>query len=266
MQHNNKKSQLLIAVSFLAIFNGCASTGGASDPNDPWVGWNRGAQAFNDGLDDYVMKPVASGYDWVMPSFAHHAVSNFFSNLDDISVFTNGALQGKYDQSGQDTARFLVNSTAGLGGLIDVGSYLDLPKHKSDFDQTLGKWGVATGPYLVLPFFGPSSPRGVCGLVGDAALNPISYTGIYFGTTSGVATEVSLGLGGLKAIDSRANNLGLEKTISEAALDRYEFIKNAYLQHREYLVNEDKARDQDVDVLKFEQENGKKGFGPISPY
>lgn len=265
MQHNKKnKSPLLLAVISLALSNGCATTGGSADPNDPWVGWNRGAQSFNDGLDDYVMKPVAKGYDWVMPSFAHQAVSNFFSNLDDISVFTNGALQGKYAQSGSDTARFLVNSTVGLGGLIDVGTAIDLPKHKGDFDQTLGKWGVGTGPYLVLPLFGPSSPRGVFGLLGDAALNPISYTGIYFGTASGVASEVSFGLGALKAIDSRASKLGLDSTINEAALDRYDFLKNSYLQHRKYLVNDGQA--QDEDVLKFEQENGNKSFGPISPY
>ncbi len=264
MQHNKNKSHLLIAVGFFVLCTGCATTGGSPDSNDPWVGWNRGAQSFNDGLDDYVMKPVAKGYVWVMPAFAHKAVTNFFSNLDDIGVFANGALQGKYAQSGSDTARFLVNSTVGIGGLIDIGTALDLPKHKSDFDQTLGKWGVSTGPYLVLPLFGPSSPRGVFGLIGDAALNPISYTGIYFGSTSSVSYEVGFGLGALRAIDSRANNLGLERTISEAALDRYEFLKNAYIQHRKYLVND--GKNQDEDVLKFEEENGNKGFGPISPY
>ncbi len=136
-------------------------------------------QSFNDGVDDYVMKPVAKGYRWVTPNFVDQGVTNFFSNIDDIGVCANDALQGKFAQSGADGARFLVNTTAGVAGLVDVGTMIGLAKHNEDFDQTLGYWGVPTGPYLVLPFFGPSSPRGVFGLVGDAAMNPFTYAGIY---------------------------------------------------------------------------------------
>lgn len=258
-----KKSKTLITIAVLALLNACATTQKA-DSKDPWVGWNRGAQSFNDGLDSYIIKPIAQGYDYVMPGFAHKAVTNFFSNLDDIDVTANDALQGKFSQSGMDGARFLVNSTAGIGGLIDVGSMLDLPKHNEDFDQTFGYWGIPTGPYLVLPFFGPSSPRGFLGLLADAALNPISYTGVYFGSGSALSYEVSGGLGFLKAIDTRANNLSLEKVISEAAVDRYDFFKNAYMARRNYLINDGKVSDDD-DVLKYQEKNYK-GMGPISPY
>jgi phospholipid-binding lipoprotein MlaA len=139
---------------------------------------------------------------------------------------------------------------------------IDLPKHNEDFDQTLGYWGVSTGPYIVLPFFGPSSPRGITGLLGDAALNPISYTGLYFGSNY-VATAVSGGLGTVKAIDVRSDNLATEKVASEAAVDRYDFFKNAYFLRRNYLVEDGNVPDEDV--LKYEDQEGK-GLGPVSPY
>lgn len=252
----------LLSIGLLSLLSGCATTSQVSDANDPYQGWNRNVQTFNDHFDDYVMKPTAKGYQWLMPDFADQGISNFFSNLSDIGVTANDALQGKFAQSGSDGARFLLNTTAGVGGFVDVGSMLDLPKHNEDFDQTLGFWGVGTGPYLVLPFFGPSSVRGVVGLVGDAAMNPISYTGIYF-SSNGLASAVSGGLGLLKAVDYRADNLGKEKVVSEAALDRYDFFKNAYFSNRNYLVKDGNVPEEDV--LKFEKEDGK-DLGPVSPY
>jgi phospholipid-binding lipoprotein MlaA len=260
MQNIQNNIKLGASLAML-VLSGCAVTHGV-DPKDPWEGWNRGAQSFNDNVDDYVMKPVAKGYDQVMPDFAHHAVTHFFSNIDDIDVFVNDALQGKFVQSGEDTARLLVNTTVGIAGFIDVGSMIDLPKHNEDFDQTLGIWGVPTGPYLVLPFFGPSSPRGAAGLLGDAALNPISYTGIYFSSTL-TAYAVSVGVGGLKAIDTRANNLVLEKVIDEAAIDRYEFLKNAYIQRRNYLVHDGHV--PEIDVMDYYKKNVD-DLGPVSPF
>lgn len=253
-----KKISSLFATAILATLSACAS-----NPADPWAGWNHGAQSFNDGLDDYVMKPVAKGYDYIMPGFAHHGVTNFFSNLEDIGVFTNDALQGKFTQSGQDTARFLVNTTAGIGGFVDVGTMINLPKHLEDFDQTLAVWGVSSGPYLVIPFFGPSSARGFAGLLGDIALHPASYTGVYFPHSSSTATGVSFGLGILRAVNLRANNLGLEKVISEGAVDRYEFFKSAYQSRRNYLIHDGQVPDEDV--LLYQEEKGK-GIGPIAPY
>lgn len=253
---HNYKFALIIALFSLSLLSGCATTNYTPDPIDPWEGWNRNVQSFNDGLDDYAMKPLAKGYVWIMPSFASRGVSNFFSNLEDIGVTINSFLQGKFAQSGSDAARFLVNTTAGIGGLIDVGSMIDLPKHKEDFGQTLGFWGVPTGPYLVLPFFGPSSPRGVGGLIGDVAMSPVTYVGPYY---------LTFGLFGLNAIDMRASNLAMEKIADEAAIDRYTFYRDAYLAQRRYLVLDGNVPEDDVlDLLDedFEEE----GFAPISPY
>jgi len=242
------------------VLTGCATTQ-ATDPQDPWEDWNRGMQSFNDGVDDYVMKPVARGYRWITPDFVDTGVSNFFSNIGDIRVFINDALQGKFAQSASDGARLLVNTTAGIGGLFDVASSIDLPKHKEDFDQTLGVWGVPTGPYLVLPLLGPSSPRGVLGVVGDAALNPISYTGVYF-ASSAVSTAVSAGLGAVNAADLRADNLETEKVASEAALDRYAFFRGAYFSQRNYLVHDGNVPHEDV--LDLEELDEK--LSPVTPY
>jgi phospholipid-binding lipoprotein MlaA len=201
-------------------------------------------QSFNDGLDEHVMQPVAKGYNWVMPDFAHRGVSNFFNNLDDISVIINDLLQGKLTQSAEDSARFLLNTTAGLGGFIDLAAELDLPKHNEDFEQTLGIWGVPTGPYLVLPVFGPSSPRGISGMIANSAMNPINYfTGPF----------ISSGLRALNTIDARADALSLEKIATEAALDRYTFFRDSYLSQRKFLMldgkesKEDKKADFDID-------------------
>ncbi len=253
----DRKTGTLAAVGVMVLLSGCATTH-VNDPGDPWEGWNRGAQSFNDGVDDYVMKPVANGYRWITPSFVDTGITNFFSNIGDIRVLINDALQGKFAQSGMDTARFLINTTAGVGGFVDIASEIDLPRHKEDFDQTLGIWGFPAGPYLVLPFLGPSSPRGVFGLMGDAAMNPISYTGVYF-ASSGLSTAVSGGLGAVNATDLRADNLETEKVAAEAALDRYAFFRGAYLSQRNYLIHDGNVPDEDV--LKLEE-----GHGPISPY
>ncbi|MGR9115251.1 MAG: MlaA family lipoprotein [Gammaproteobacteria bacterium] len=239
-----------------ASLTGCATTSATvSDERDPWEGWNRNVQVFNDNLDEYAMKPVAKGYRWIMPSFADRGVSNFFSNLDDIGVTINDLLQFKLAQTGSDGARFIVNTVAGIGGLFDVATMLDLPKHNEDFDQTLGVWGVPTGPYLVLPFFGPSSPRGVGGLIGDAAMNPLTYI------DSGIITG---SLFALNAVDQRSDNLSTEKIAEEAAVDRYEFFKNSYLQQRRYLVLDGNVPEEEE--LDLELDLDEEDFGPVSPY
>lgn len=253
----------LAAIAAIALLTGCATVQ-SPDPRDPWESWNRSVQSFNDNVDSYVMKPVAKGYNWIMPEFADKGVTNFFSNLDDIGVFTNDLLQAKFMQSGMDSARFLVNTTAGVGGLVDVASMIDLPKHNEDFDQTLGVWGVPTGPYIVLPLFGPSSPRGVAGLVGDAAMNPVTYAGFYL-NPEWIGAAVSVGAGALKVIDARSDLLGMEKVATEAALDRYQFFRDAYFSNRNYLVNDGNVPEDDV--LKFEDMKDE-GYGPLmtNPY
>ncbi|MGH8558409.1 MAG: MlaA family lipoprotein [Methylococcales bacterium] len=224
--HQTRLRQLSV---FAVLFwlGGCATTG--TDPRDPWEKWNRGVQSFNDSADDYVLKPVAQGYQWITPSFVDRGVTNFFSNIGDIRVTLNDFLQFKVGQGSEDFTRFLINTTLGAGGLVDVGALLEFEQHDEDFDQTLGAWGTPTGPYLVLPLIGPSSPRGALGLVGDAAVNPVAYINF---------PAVSLGLTGVKHTDQRADLLSASKIVDEAALDRYEFLRNAYLQRREFLIHD----------------------------
>ncbi len=220
---------------FASILAGCATTG--NDPRDPMEGWNRGVHTFNENLDEYAVKPVAQGYNWITPSFVDTGVTNFFSNIIDIRVTINDLLQFKLAQGGSDAARFLVNSTVGVAGLFDVASHLDLEKHDEDFGQTLGVWGVPTGPYLVLPFFGPSSPRGAVGLVGDVAANPVTYISLITNTSP---TAIGLGLSALYLIDTRSDLLTTSKIAKDATAfgDDYAFIRNAYFQRRESLVND----------------------------
>lgn len=253
----NKKLIAQLAGLLLPVFlGGCATSG--TDRRDPYEGWNRDVQSFNDDLDDYVMKPVAKGYQWVMPSFADRGVTNFFSNINDIGVTINDLLQFKLSQGGQDGARFIVNTVAGVGGFIDVADMISLPKHNEDFDQTLGFWGLPTGPYLVLPFLGPSTPRGIGGLIGDAAMNPISYVN-YAAITGGLFV--------LNATDVRADNLSTEKIAEEAALDRYNFFKNSYFQQREYLVHDGEIpKDKEHDEFNIDEEFDKENLGPVNPY
>ncbi|WP_255211067.1 MlaA family lipoprotein [Methylogaea oryzae] len=213
-----------IAATLLLSFGLAAGAMAESvDPRDPWEEWNRDVQSVNDRLDEYVMEPVASGYRWITPQVVDRGITNFFSNVDDIGVFLNDFLQFKPLQGGQDLGRFMINTTAGIGGFIDVASYLDLFKHKEDFDQTLAVWGVPSGPYLVLPFFGPGTMRGVVGLVGDTATNPINYVAPMF---------IPMVTGAINVADLRADLQSTTKIIDAAAQDRYAFIRNAYLQDR----------------------------------
>lgn len=221
------KRRMILTLGLAIVFAGCSGTGKKSDPRDPWEGWNRGVQSFNDYLDDYFMKPIAKGYQWVTPDFVDRGVTNFFSNVDDIAVVLNDMLQFKLAQTGQDTGRLVVNTSLGLGGFVDVASMIDLPKHEEDFDQTLGYWGIPSGPYLVLPLIGPSTPRGAVGLAGDTASNPLNWVS---------PGAVGFGTGTVRTIDMRADLLSATKIADEASVDRYEFIRNAYFQQRNYKI------------------------------
>jgi phospholipid-binding lipoprotein MlaA len=222
---------------------GCATTG--SDSNDIWQGWNRGAQSFNDGVDKEILKPLAKGYVAVTTTPIDQGVTNFFSNINDIGVSINDLLQLKLLQSGMDLSRFVINTTAGVAGIFDVAKLVDLPKHNEDFGQTLGFWGVPAGPYLVLPFWGPSSPRDTVGLIGDALLNPLTYISIFGGVAGSVATG---GAQVLDVTDTRAGLMSTEKIVNEGAVNRYDFIKNAYEQHREYLIHDGNPPSNDIDL------------------
>jgi phospholipid-binding lipoprotein MlaA len=237
MQKPTLHNPLLLGSLVISItLAGCASTAPTvPDQNDPWAGWNRGTQTFNDNLDKAILKPIAKGYQWITPEFVAEGVTNFFSNINDVGVTINDLLQFKLTQSGMDAGRFLINTTAGVVGFVDVATMIDLPKHKEDFGQTLGFWGVPSGSYLVLPFFGPSSPRDTFGLVGDALFNPLTYVSVFGGVAVNAATA---GSKALDVTDKRANLMTTEKIVDEGSVDRYDFIKNSYEQNRDYLVHD----------------------------
>lgn len=203
---------------------GCA---GAHNPNDPLEPLNRGIYRFNDTVDKAVIKPVAQGYSAVMPAVGKTMVSNFFSNLDDVVVTANDLLQFKLVQGFSDGMRVFVNTTIGVFGLIDVASTGELKKHNEDFGQTLGKWGVGNGPYLVLPILGPSTLRDSAGLYVDGYSSPV-YQIKHMRTRN----QAYLARG----INLRAELLDQEKVLREAMLDPYEFMRDSYLLYRKNLV------------------------------
>lgn len=197
---------------------------------DPWESVNRKIFSFNESVDDYVMRPVAKGYRWIMPDPLETAVGNVFSNLGDIPVTLNNLLQLKFSNALTSGTRFVVNSTLGLAGIVDLASGIGLEKHDEDFGQTLGYYGVASGPYVVLPFLGPSSARDAGARVIDTVTDPV-FVGSFF-----VAPFIGPIVGSTKVTDIRAGLLKSEKTLEEAWLDKYEFIRDAYLQRRQNLV------------------------------
>jgi phospholipid-binding lipoprotein MlaA len=148
------KPPLLAGIIAAVALTGCATaTLNEAEQDDPWQGWNKGTQSFNDSFDKNVLKPLATGYLDITNNAVDEGVTNFFSNVNDIGVTINDVLQFKLLQSGMDFSRFIVNTTAGVGGIFDWASKIDLPKHNEDFGQSLGYWGIPSGPYLVLPFF-----------------------------------------------------------------------------------------------------------------
>lgn len=203
----------------------------AEQESDPWEGFNRGVFSFNETLDKYLLKPVAQGYDYVTPSPVRTGIGNFFNNIGEISTVANDLLQGKFKQAGLDSTRFLVNTTVGVAGLMDIGSRIGLERHDEDFGQTLGYWGLGSGPYLMLPFLGPSTVRDTAGLVPDYYISP--YNNIDDNT-------IRYSLRGLQIVDLRANLLEAEKLV---AGDRYSFFREAYLQRREFLVRDGAIQD-----------------------
>lgn len=198
----------------------------AQQENDPWEGFNRSIFNFNEGLDRAILKPVTQGYRYVTPEIAQTGVNNFFENLKDVRTLFNNLFQGKVHNALEDFSRITFNSTFGLGGLIDVATPMGIPKNNEDFGQTLGYWGVSSGPYLVLPLFGPSSVRDSVGMVPDWYLDPLYYV-------DDRSTRVPLRV--LRVVDTRSQLLDAERIISG---DRYSFIRDAYLQRREFLVND----------------------------
>jgi phospholipid-binding lipoprotein MlaA len=228
----NHLMRSLAAVAISAALTGCAT----STPHDPFEGYNRAMFEFNDRLDQAVLKPTAIAYRDTAPEPLQIAIANFFENLSDVWTGANNLLQGKVEDGLNDFMRFSVNSTLGLGGLIDIGSAAGIPKHKQDFGTTLGVWGVPSGPYVVLPLMGPSTVRDTAALPADFQADPWSY--VDPARTRYIGSAVRL-------VDKRASVLDAFNLIEEAALDRYEFIRDGFLQRRENKINQSKERGDD---------------------
>ncbi|HEY5800347.1 MAG TPA: VacJ family lipoprotein [Burkholderiaceae bacterium] len=240
---------LLTALVLASALSGCAT---GTNPRDPLENFNRKMFAFNDKVDQVALKPVAIVYQKRVPSFMQTGVANFFGNLEDAWSGVNNLLQGNGAEGMSDIMRFAVNSTFGFAGLLDIGSEAGLPKHSEDFGQTLGKWGVKPGPYVVLPVFGPSTLRDTAVMPLDMAADPWTHV---TPNSSRFAGSV------LRAVDQRARVLDASRMIEEAALDKYEFVRDAYLQRREGQVksgevsDEDEAAEKQAKPAQTEQES-----------
>lgn len=238
-------SQLLavLSVSLLAsaVNAETESAGGSQSAFDPLERYNRWVFSFNEFLDEYALRPVAEGYRNFVPDPIDQGITNFFNNLDDVGVLVNSGLQLKGRKSVATLSRLMFNTTLGIGGLFDVGTAFGLPKEDEDFGQTLGFWGVGAGPYLMLPALGPSTLRDAVGRVPDAYLEPTYY----------LEDEVAIGLTIAKAIDTRADLIPVEGFIVG---DKYQFIRNAYLQRREYLVQDGAVEDPFANDEEFDED------------
>ncbi|OCX19714.1 MlaA family lipoprotein [Pseudomonas graminis] len=198
---------------------------------DPWEGVNRAIFRFNDTVDTYALKPIAQGYEFITPQFLEDGIHNMFKNVGEVTNFANDVLQAKPEAAGVDTARLIFNTTFGLLGFFDVGTKMGLQRSDEDFGQTLGHWGVASGPFVMLPLFGPSTVRDAFAKYPDTYTQPWRY--IDHVPTRNTALGVSL-------VDTRASLLSAEKLING---DKYIFIRNAYLQNREFKVKDGKVVD-----------------------
>jgi phospholipid-binding lipoprotein MlaA len=215
---------LAMAASMAGVLGGCATSG---NPKDPIEGFNRAMFAFNEGIDKAVVKPVAQGYDAALPTPVKTGVTNFFGNIDDVFIAVNNLLQGKVPEAASDAGRFLINTTVGIAGIFDWATDIGLEKHEEDFGQTFGRWGVGNGAYVVVPFFGPRTVRDTVGLVLDIKADPVD-------NYKHVATRNSLIA--VRVVSNRANLLPADKVIEEAALDKYSYVRDAYLQRRRNLI------------------------------
>jgi phospholipid-binding lipoprotein MlaA len=226
MSHSTKTtamnlSKLALALAATAALGGCAT---ANNPKDPFEGVNRAVFTFNDTVDKVALKPVAKAYKAVLPSFVQTGVGNFFGNLSDVWSSANNLMQGKGQAGMSDFTRVMLNSSFGLLGVLDIASEAGLTKHDEDFGQTLGYWGVTSGPYIMLPLLGPSTLRDTVALPLDIKADPWGY--------KDPVNVRNIG-SGIRLIDKRAYLLDASNLLEGAALDRYEFVRDGYLQQRE---------------------------------
>jgi phospholipid-binding lipoprotein MlaA len=246
--------KLVLALATL-LFAGCATLPGKPDPRDPFERFNRSSFAFNDALDRAVLKPAAKTYKKVTPRFVRTGVSNALGNLGTVSTIVNDVLQGKIRQAGHDSGRFLLNSTLGLGGLFDPASAAGFENNDEDFGQTLGKWGVKPGPYLMLPFLGPTNVRDGLARIPDQYTYPVNY--LEDDSTRYIIRAVDL-------LDMRTGLLDLDAQL-ERSYDRYAFVRNAWMQRREFLVKDGDVDDQSAELEEGMEEDPVTDAAPESP-
>jgi phospholipid-binding lipoprotein MlaA len=231
MQTLRRASLLLCALAL----SGCATVTNP-DARDPWESWNRGVFGFNDAVDTAVLQPVAKGYQKVTPTVVQKGVGNFFGNLTDMWSVVNNALALRPNETGDSVGRVMLNTTVGLLGVIDVASDLGIDRHTADFGLTLARWGVGNGPYVVLPLLGSSTLRDTAGLPVDNWGNPINQMG-------DEATRTGMTV--VKVVDKRAQLLGAGRVLDGAALDKYTFVRDAYLQRRRNQVYDGNPPDEE---------------------
>ncbi|GAA3937409.1 VacJ family lipoprotein [Litoribacillus peritrichatus] len=231
----------LLSLALLSLsLNVYSDDGSDSDPLEPL---NRGIFSFNEWLDTYIAKPVAEGYRYVTPSVVDLGITNFFNNLGELENTANNLLQLKFTDAGVSVVRFSLNSTVGWFGLVDIATDAGINEREEDFGQTMGYWGVPSGPYVMLPFFGPSTVRDTAGRFVDGYADPMNYDPL----NEEFHWDARLGMKGLNAVDKRADLLAAEKIIFGD--DKYVFIRDAYLQSREYKVNDGQVDDPFADSM-----------------
>ena len=223
---------LQFAIFFLLLLSLFFPPAVSAQTYDPWREANQRIFAFNDYFDQLLVRPLASSYTFFMPRLVRQGVGNFFSNVRDANIAVNDLLQLKFQDALSDTGRILINTTVGVGGLVDIATSFGLEKHEEDFGQTLGTWGVSNGPYVVLPVFGASNLRDSFGLILDTIFNPLPYID---------NTSAKLTFFAVEEIDSRSGLLALDELIIG---DKYLFVREAYVQNRAYLVIDGQTEDE----------------------
>lgn len=235
------------AALLVAGLTACASVETASDPNDPYEGFNRSMHSFNVALDRNVLRPVAIGYDTVTPDLVQLLIGNFLSHLTLPVDFANNVLQGEAGDSLDTIGRFALNTVVGAGGLLDPATDFGIPKRTNDFGVTLGKAGAGDGPFLMLPFFGPTNPRDIGGRIVDMAFSPTTYVGLFTGAD---AFGPAVNIGGI--VDGRSRNMSFIDEALYNSPDSYTTLKSVYQQRRRAAIGGD-AGDDDLPII-FEDE------------
>ncbi len=233
------------ALALVAAFGATSATAADTTPRDPLERLNRATYAFNDALDRMLARPAAKAYKKVVPEKARQGVSNFLANLAYPTVILNDALQAKFKDAGSDTVRFLANTTIGIGGIFDPATHFGLPIHDEDFGQTMGAWGVPAGPFLVVPFLGPSDARDLPGKVVDHFTGG-DYLIKYAPNDVAQSSKTDYVLYAVRLLDRRTELLGTDETLQQA-FDPYALVRNAYLKRREYLVRDGNIPEETYD-------------------